>query len=185
MISFGRMLARIFAECPLERRQSLEELLQRRPFEVMDLAAAGVRAAGGEPAGGGYDAASDRLFLHANLPPGESVLALYLHEAVHAGVFSGGVRLLHHDARFNRLVDDAFGYFGLVQTAKGRRYCTRDTPERVQSRAPGLLALAAVAGIPLALYAKFAGWVGMPGFFIILGGAVVAAFAEKIRQARA
>jgi len=185
MISYPEMLARIVAECPPSRRQELEKILKRRPFEVVDLAAAGVRADNGETARGAYDADTDRLFIDAGLSPRESALALYLHEAVHAGVFSAGMRMLQHDARFNRLVDEAFGYFGLVQSAKGRNYNTRDTPERIQARAPGLLALAAVAGIPLALYAKFAGWVGMTGFFIILGAAVIAVFAEKIRQARA
>lgn len=185
MISHSQMLSRIFADCPPERRQELARLIERRPFWVADLAAEGLRADGGGRIGGGYVWETDRIYLDGNPPPNVVVLGIYLHETVHAGEWSNGARLIQHDARFNRAIDEAYACFGLVQTATSRDYNTRDLPERVAEREPGMLAFAALAGIGLALYAKTAGWVDMIGFFVILGAACVAAFAEKIRQSRA
>lgn len=185
MISHSQMLARIFAECPPERRQELARLIERRPFWVADLAGEGIRAADSGRIGGVYVLETDQVFLDCNLPPDANALSIYLHETVHAGEWSNGVRLRLHDARFNRAFDEACARFGLVQTAVSRDYNTRDLPERASRRAPGVLAFAAFGGIGLALYAKTADWVGMTGFFVILGAACVAAFAEKIRQARA
>ena len=186
MISYQEMRARIFVDCPPERREELAQLMQRRPFAVTNLVAQGLRAEGGGRIGGIYDRDSDQIYLDCNLLPSCNALGLYLHETVHAGDWTGGVCMPYHDTRFCRLIDDVFARYGLVQTAAGRDYCTRDLPERLEERSASAFSLTAIAVLfGGSMYAKATGMVDTVGFFVMLGAAFLAVVIEKIRQSRA
>lgn len=130
-----------------EQRESLERLCEKHPFWVTDLK--GVAADDGTPAVGlcALDEGG-RIYLSPSLVGYSdcSALIAYLHEACHAGAFSGGQPISSHSKRFNSTLKQAVAGYGLEMSAAAIDYNTRDIPERVAARQPSLLGFAGVVG---------------------------------------
>lgn len=180
-MTHAKITAMLFQACPDEKRDAFAKLLDAYPFAVADLSR--VRAADGGQAIGLYQPDEDQIYISPDaIGQGEySCLCLYLHEACHAGAFSGGQPIIRHSHRFSTTLERAMGGYGLVTTAAGRDYNTWEAPERAAARQPAGLALLGVLGCAAgSIYSGLQGWQFAAGAALL--GAMLIVVADHRRR---
>ncbi len=158
-MTHAKITAMLFQACPGEKRDHLARLLEGFSFAVADLA--GIRADDGSNALGLYVPSEHQIYLSpAAVAHGDCVcLALYLHEACHAGAFSGGRPIIRHSDEFIMRLQEAMERYGLEMSEEAFEYNIRDIQERAAARQPaGVALLGVLACAGAAIYASLQGW---------------------------
>ena len=163
-----------------EQRERLDALLASHPANVTN-----IKQQFGLKNPGLYFPSSNTIYLSHKLryaAPAEA-LSVYLHELVHAGAL--GPALFNHDARFCAEVERVYDLFDITLSEKGRRYCTRDMPQRKSARQPAVLSIVGIA-VPLAaaVYLQIEGFpLATSAFFVCCALAVGALEKARINAA--
>lgn len=181
-----RIVEKLKSACPPAQIDCLESLLAGNPFRVADLGyLKGNPTLGMYVDGAPVDGFAPGLWLSPKLLNGSdaSALAVFLHELVHAGAFTGGRVRIAHDKAFFAAQAPVLRQFEIELTEEFEAYCLSETPERLEEQQPSglavftVIALLAMAFVGFGFYSFTAEQVGL---FIGLAAATV--FFERARR---
>lgn len=181
-----RIVEKIKSACPPGQLGYLERLLASNPFRISDLGYfKGNPTLGMLVVDAPVDGFAPGLWLSPKLLNGndKSALAVFLHELVHAGAFTGGHVRLHHDKTFFAAQAPIMKQFEIELSEEFADYCLSETTERLEEQQPSGLAVFTVMALLAMAFAGFGFYnfsVEQVGLFIGLAAATV--FFERARR---